>query len=237
MPGPGRPAGPRGQEEDGQDDDVVDVRPGEHPDRRPDGRSHSGRTYRPAARRRSSPCCDHRALPRSGAIRKDQVSIFGSTAEFGLTLLTAVAVIVWLWQARANADVIDLPGGWGRPWVIFGWLVPIMNFRVPRAIVGSVWRTSAPDASLRLVNAWWATWVVYLVGTRLARLDLTGTSAHIANQLTLYLPVAADGAAAAVLGALVVRRLTRAQEAQAVRLAEAARRPPVAPGPAVSDPA
>jgi hypothetical protein len=161
----------------------------------------------------------------------------GSTAEFGLTLLTAVAVIVWLWQARANADVIDLPDGWGRPWVIFGWLVPIMNFRVPRAIVGSVWRTSAPDASLRLVNAWWATWVVYLVGTRLARLDLTGTSAHIANQLTLYLPVAADGAAAAVLGALVVRRLTRAQEAQAVRLAEAARRPPVAPGPAVSDPA
>ncbi|QKG24884.1 DUF4328 domain-containing protein [Actinomadura verrucosospora] len=164
--------------------------------------------------------------------------VLGTVGQVALTLLTAVAVIVWLWRARTNADVIDLPDGWGRPWVIFGWIVPILNFRVPRAIVGTVWRTSAPGTSLGLVNAWWATWVIYLIGARVANLDLTGTSAQIKDRLELYLPVALDGAAAAVLGALVVWRLTRAQEAQAARLAAAAAQPPPAvPDPAVSDPA
>lgn len=171
----------------------------------------------------------------STADRVCDILAVGSAAEYGLTVLTAVPVIVWLWRARTNADVIDIPDGWGRPWVIFGWFVPFLNLRVPRAIVGAVWRASAPPgASIWQVNAWWATWLIYLAGVRLSsRLTLAGTGGHIGNVLTLYVPVAVDGVAAAVFGALVVWRLTRFQEDHAVRLAAAVASAPGVHGPAL----
>ncbi len=72
--------------------------------------------------------------------------LFAATVLTVLPLLAAaVAVMVWLWQARTQADVInELPDTWGRPWTIFGWFVPIISFFVPRNIVGGVWYASAP---------------------------------------------------------------------------------------------
>ena len=80
-----------------------------------------------------------------GALPEDAFAVVGVMQLLPL-LTAAVAVIVWLWQARTNADVInELPDTWGRPWVIFGWFVPIVSFWVPRNIVGGVWYASAPS--------------------------------------------------------------------------------------------
>ncbi|GAA1853200.1 DUF4328 domain-containing protein [Actinomadura bangladeshensis] len=141
----------------------------------------------------------------------------------------SVAVIVWLWQARTTADVIDeLPDTWGRPWIIFGWIVPIISFFVPRSIVSGVWRASAPPARSNWpVNAWWAAWLVYLIGSRVLGLQDSGGNG------TVLLPVICEiGAIAALLAMLVVWRITGYQEAQAVRIREAIAAPPPGPQPA-----
>lgn len=143
-------------------------------------------------------------------------------------LVAAVAVTVWLWQARTNADLInELPDTWGRPWVIFGWILPIISFFVPRTIVGGVWYASAPDRSAWPVNAWWAAWLVYLIGSRVLGLAEDG---GVRNG---FYPVVAEvGAAAALFAMLIVWRITGFQEAQAARLREAIGAPPPGPRPA-----
>lgn len=140
-----------------------------------------------------------------------------SFAELGLMAVTAVLVIVWLWRVRTNADgIAEFPYNWGRPWVIAGWAVPILNLWVPRSIVAGVWQVSAPAGALAWpVNVWWAAWLGYLFGSRVADLDSDGF------QGAVFPFVAASGALAALFAMLVVWRITRFQEAHAVRLREA----------------
>ncbi|MWA03708.1 DUF4328 domain-containing protein [Actinomadura sp. LD22] len=171
--------------------------------------------------------------------------VAGSTAQLVLTVLTGIAVIVWLWRARTAAEVIEEPEGWGRPWVIAGWFVPVLNFWIPRNVVASVWRASAPHGKPPWpVNVWWAAFVVWALVGRLGDGDPTGTPGHIHQEITLRVVDWALGIPAALMAALVVWRITRFQEAQAVRLALAVAAPPAPPAPdaappdlAVSDPA
>lgn len=160
----------------------------------------------------------------------------GVPAQLGLTVLTGVAVVVWLWRARTAAELIEVPEGWGRPWVIAGWFVPVLNFWIPRNVVASVWRASAPLASAWPVNAWWAAFVAWILVGRLGDGDPSGTAAHVHHEITLYVISWAFGIVAAVLAAVVVWRITRFQEAQAVRLAQAAAAS-APPDAVVSDPA
>jgi hypothetical protein len=138
-------------------------------------------------------------------------------------LAAAVAVIVWLWQARTQADLInELPDTWGRPWTIFGWFVPIISFFVPRNIVGGVWYASAPPGrSAWPVNVWWAAWLAYLIGSRVLNLD-----AHGGVHSALFPVIAETGAVAALFAMYIVWRITAFQEAQAIRIREAIAAPP-----------
>jgi hypothetical protein len=168
---------------------------------------------------------------------------YGAAGQVALTVLTGVAMIVWLWRARGVADVIEAPYGWGRPWTIFGWFVPVMSLWIPRSVVAALWRASGPGRAAWPVNAWWAAWVGYLLGGRAVDLDLSGSRGHIRHEVAFYVADLAAGTVAALLAALVVWRITRFQEAQAVRLAQAVAAPvrsplePPAPKPVVSDPA
>jgi hypothetical protein len=170
----------------------------------------------------------------AGLIRDDGGLSEDAFAAVGLLqllplLTAAVAVIVWLWQARTNADAInELPDTWGRPWIILGWIVPIISFWVPRNIVGGVWYASAPSGrSAWPVNAWWATWLVYLIGSRVLGLRDGGGDGSV-----LFPVIAETGAVAALLAMLVIWRITDFQQAQAVRIREAIAAPPPGPQPA-----
>ncbi|GAA4234304.1 hypothetical protein GCM10022254_38950 [Actinomadura meridiana] len=142
----------------------------------------------------------------------------GSILELLLTAAAGVFVIIWLWRARANADVIDdLSSTWSRPWVIFGWVVPVVSLWVPRSIVGSVWRVSAPPRATEWpVNLWWTAYLVYLIGGRVA-----STNPVDGFRADLYPFVTLAGSLGALLAMLVVWKITRFQEAQAVRLRQA----------------
>lgn len=78
-----------------------------------------------------------------------------------VSAVTGVVVLVWLWRARINAELL---GGVdtqrrGRAWVIAAWSTPVANLWYPYQIVRDIWRASAPErpsAPLTLIKWWWA---------------------------------------------------------------------------------
>lgn len=138
-------------------------------------------------------------------------------AETALFLVAIVAFLVWLFRVRANAEVLA-PGHHrrGKPWLIFGWVVPIVNLWFPKQIVDDIWSASSRVArSPRgLFHAWWAAWLIGVWGARVAsrlllRADDLQTIADaarfdaISNVLMLI---------AAVLAIGIIRKITTAQE-------------------------
>ncbi|MFI0356291.1 DUF4328 domain-containing protein [Actinomadura sp. 9N407] len=137
-------------------------------------------------------------------------------------LMTAVAVIVWLWRAHANAEIIDgAAPEWNRKWVILGWIVPVLNLWVPRQIVADIWRTSAPSTGTGLINAWWALWLVFYIASQVvSRMGAVSMEA-LRTQTWAYVLITPLGIAAAAVAILVIRRITQAQAEQSERLARA----------------
>ncbi|WP_130468874.1 DUF4328 domain-containing protein [Actinopolyspora lacussalsi] len=156
-----------------------------------------------------------------------------------LVLLPAMVLfLVWLFRVRGNAEVLD-PGIHRRrkPWLILGWIVPVVNFWFPKQILTDIWRASRPgherggmessvDYKGGLLWAWWLFYLAMFCTDRHARvityahtgssgnpLDLTGREA-----LAFYQDLALAGflvaplqVSAAILAVLVVRRITNWQ--------------------------
>jgi Domain of unknown function (DUF4328) len=83
----------------------------------------------------------------------------------GLSLLaSAVAVIVWLYQARQNAAWSDRRQSLTPAWAIWGWIVPVIFLWFPFMIMLGIWRAGQPEAERAkpalLPAAWWACWLL-----------------------------------------------------------------------------
>ncbi|MEV4517846.1 DUF4328 domain-containing protein [Dactylosporangium sp. NPDC049525] len=144
-----------------------------------------------------------------------------ATDTLGSTVLTAaqglvlVLFIVWLYLARDNFDRRGGGAEWHKAWTIGGWFVPIANLGIPNRVVADVHRRSAPDGSWptdRIVNAWWGALLVSFI-------SLTDTTRYADGTVTVHTPafvgVVAGGAGilAAVLGVVLVRRISAWQDA------------------------
>lgn len=138
-------------------------------------------------------------------------------AEFIVYVVAVVAFLVWLFRVRANAELLS-PGGHrrGKPWVIFGWVVPIVNFWFPKQVVDDIWYASTRDgsASKGLIDAWWAAWLVgslvsNFAGRLLFRAEDLETLAAAARFDTVSIGLML---VAAVLAIGVIRKISSAQE-------------------------
>ncbi|WP_432934314.1 DUF4328 domain-containing protein [Microbispora sp. CA-135349] len=141
-------------------------------------------------------------------------------------LATAVMFLVWLFRARANAETLSpWPHRRARPWLIFGWIVPIVNFWFPKQIVDDIWTSSEPYAiegtgsfatarRSGLVWAWWLAWLVAVIMARIVSRQYANAEELpeirdaavfdiVANVLTI---------GAAALAVAVVLAITRFQE-------------------------
>ncbi|MDO0930931.1 DUF4328 domain-containing protein [Streptomyces sp. DG2A-72] len=140
------------------------------------------------------------------------VSSLGDAA----TVVCAIAFITWLWRVRDNAYALSAQRPrYSSPWVYLGWIIPIANLWIPRALVADIHRTGAPEQPLpRVVNWWWALWLVGMVsGVGLMYTDSTDeVIARAYSDVGLLLAADAAMVGAAVAGALMVRALTSAQE-------------------------
>jgi hypothetical protein len=91
------------------------------------------------------------ALLRTGA---------GLLAVLGLAA-AAIAVVLWLRRARANAEALSpAPHRLGPGWAVAGWIVPVASYFVPFMVVSDVVRASAPAGRAPTVlRVWWASWI------------------------------------------------------------------------------
>jgi hypothetical protein len=140
-------------------------------------------------------------------------------------LAAAFVVLLWIWRARANAEVLSpVPPRLSRWWSVGCWFVPIVNLVLPPRVLVDIWAASCAGRdsrdgyvpSIRLVRAWWvAQWtcvvlvvLFVLVGARVVGID--GYS--VADQpevLAVLLAVVVHGAA--VLFAAIVLRISADQ--------------------------
>jgi hypothetical protein len=146
---------------------------------------------------------------------------------FMLALLAAgVGFIVWLWQARSNAELFCAGRHrHGHGWVIGGWFCPVVSFWFPKQIVDDVIAASDPRTppqvpDLRgihgngLVLAWWLTWVASLVSGFLGGTDYASDVPDVGDQVPLAsLSTISAGltAVGAVLAIRVIRLVNRLQ--------------------------
>jgi hypothetical protein len=142
-------------------------------------------------------------------------------------LVAATAVIVWLWLARTNAEIIDTSPfvhdgaaqRYGRPWVIAGWFVPFANYFIPRQIVGDIWSASASGRGMGLVNAWWTLWILFTL-SNIGQLRQYETEVDaLFGEMRFSIVQGALGVVAAILAILVVRRISEYQAAHASKIA------------------
>ncbi|MBX6749451.1 MAG: DUF4328 domain-containing protein, partial [Micromonosporaceae bacterium] len=150
----------------------------------------------------------------------------------------AVTFLVWLFRARANAELLSpWPHRRARPWLIFGWFVPVVSLWFPKQIIDDIWTSSKPGAFAwtrdlatarrsGLVWAWWlawlaGTWITQVINRQLARADDLSSMRKAA-----LFDIAANAMSiiAAALAIGVVLTITRFQEDH--RRAAAWRPPP-----------
>jgi hypothetical protein len=134
-----------------------------------------------------------------------------------------VASLVWLYRAVANLAVLDYPGSISPAMSVVWWFVPIAFFFMPYRVVRSLYAYSAPEHHLlggRVVEAWWAcwwiSWALFAVNWFLTPAVTDVPGALLLAFLALLYSVAL--AAAAGLGALLLRAVSRGQRELAMRL-------------------
>ncbi|MGW0807058.1 DUF4328 domain-containing protein [Nonomuraea sp. NPDC002799] len=176
---------------------------------------------------------DPSSVPDSEITTGDLVYAASGILEALSYVLAAVAFLVWLFRVRSNAEILSPDGHRrSRPWVIFGWVVPIIAFWFPKQVVDDIWHASTRAAapSKGLINGWWAAWLVHNIVTNVAGrllnkagdLDALASAARF-DAFDILLMIIAAGLAIGV-----VRKITDAQED--TRAAAAAGVMPGSPG-------
>ena len=151
------------------------------------------------------------------------------------TVVAAILFVVWLWRARANAEAIaPVPHVRGKAWIVFGWVVPVVNLWFPYQIVQSIWRTSDPSRvaggptrvpTSPLVVVWWVAFLFFASTSVLAlgAVAIPETSAETSGGGVLFVGGAAQwGFVAAALAAGVVHDISRTQDRVAATLTPSA---------------
>ncbi|MEO3855386.1 DUF4328 domain-containing protein [Acrocarpospora sp. B8E8] len=150
---------------------------------------------------------------------EDNDTLYGTTGllQTATFLIAGVCYWIWLFRVRANAEVLApmVPQRRARPWLIFGWFVPIVSFWFPKQIIDDIWTASDPQQRRPggLAMSWWIVWLLSVFGSNLVgRLLLRGEELEelrTAAQLEVVLfPLTL---VAGVLAIVVVNKITALQ--------------------------
>jgi hypothetical protein len=174
---------------------------------------------------------------------------------FHLVMVVALAAvfITWQWRHAKNAEVLGARGGLGAGWAIGGWFIPLANFVLPgtqlfqssKASDVQARQQGRPTKGAGIVIPWAIVYglaaLLFVVGGGLAPSDDEG---NLQLETVDDIETAASGdrtaglalvtyVGAAVLGAVMVRTLTKKQTAAYDAVAAGAvvgGPPPAAPG-------
>ncbi|MEU8764669.1 DUF4328 domain-containing protein [Streptomyces sp. NPDC048659] len=154
------------------------------------------------------------------------------TAQNLLLVATGVVFIVWMFRIRGNAEVWapDLQRR-AKGWMIAGWVVPIVFFWFPRALIVDIWRASRAEpygadrgGELVLVNFWWLAFLATVISSRagFTVFNRADSVPELVEGTGWTMVSDALGIVAAVLAILLVRRLTSMQHRKATGMIPAA---------------
>ncbi|WP_194813386.1 DUF4328 domain-containing protein [Nocardia sp. XZ_19_385] len=116
--------------------------------------------------------------------------VYSTLGWFFAVLVAGVLLIVWLWRARANSEMLcPAKHRLGRGWIVGAWFTPILSFVFPAILVEDVVRASDPAAgggrsTLKgvphsgLVWAWWIVWAFAWVSVVVERVNFQATNEY-----------------------------------------------------------
>jgi hypothetical protein len=173
-------------------------------------------------------------------------------------LAAGIVFIIWMWRLAKNNEALGRPGTLGPGWAIGAWFIPVANLVIPIIHLQQLWQGSEPtlgrdDPGWRnqprsgLLWAWWACfagsnvayWAANVVNnSNQQEVDrLADAVDDLRTAVTLLTVAHVLMIGAAVLGVLVVSRLTERQQAAGDTLgATAPTVGYVAPPPSVAQP-
>lgn len=154
----------------------------------------------------------------------------------GLTYLaTVTGFLVWFHRAYTNLHALGMePLRFRAGWAVGGWFVPILNLVRPKQIMNDIWRGSDPAAPASndgawhrapvpaLLHLWWGLFLMsWLVDRLLVGSALLYEPTAQARRNTFVDNTAIRGVEVllGIVAVLVVRQVTRRQEARAAGLA------------------
>lgn len=171
---------------------------------------------------------EYTAAARQGVNASQIVTTYDAVGVLYLGFAVAAYVVTCVWLDRARTLALALSGSSptrSRVWVWLGWWVPVVNLWFPLQVVRDVRDgSSAPRTSV--LGAWWACWIVMLVGSRvgsrLIPIDDVPDVDSVAALPWVEMVVTAASVMALVLWTQLIRDIT---DAQRRRLSPAAPRP------------
>ncbi|WP_327093081.1 DUF4328 domain-containing protein [Nonomuraea sp. NBC_01738] len=109
---------------------------------------------------------DEDSVPMSDLDFSDLVDTTLSYVRTGVFLICALAFVLWLYRVKRNADRL-MPQGHRHHWLwaLFGWVVPIVWWWIPKHVVEDVWNTSHPGEYRArrkplLIVGWWTAFLL-----------------------------------------------------------------------------
>ncbi|WP_433216177.1 DUF4328 domain-containing protein [Microtetraspora malaysiensis] len=156
----------------------------------------------------------------------DALNAGSGLVEITVYVATAVMFLIWLFRARTNAEVLSpWPHRRARPWLIFGWFVPIVGWWFPKQIVDDIWTSSKTGALAEtgnfatarrsgLIWAWWLAWLVTAWVTKLVGRKYVNVEElpDLRNAAVFDIVGNALSIGVAALAVAVVLAITRLQE-------------------------
>lgn len=149
----------------------------------------------------------------------DTVNVVVGVPAFLVTLAAGIVFIMWLYNARINAERLTPAAEHrrSRTWVWLGWFVPFVNFWFPKQVIDDVWRASVPlrqRVQHRLVTQWWTAFVLMWLLDRAYlhsyRNGVLTTDSFLSAAILSTLSAIA-GVVAAALAVQVVKRISAFQ--------------------------
>ncbi|MGY0018216.1 DUF4328 domain-containing protein [Streptomyces sp. cg35] len=94
--------------------------------------------------------------------RLDDLYALAGAAQLFTYVAAGIAFVVWFSRVRHNGEVFAPDGhSKARPWVLFGFVVPIANLWFPRRIALDIAQASAVEGRgvRRQIECWWFLWL------------------------------------------------------------------------------